>query len=210
MADSISLPITDENLSLTEALQNMKEAGRSGLVWRKQSTEFSLITAADVLRGRKARAKRLEDLPGKRIHVYTASELETVKLTEKKWHPARSVQPYAVPDLVGGHKHKAERIRVSSVEVIGKTAPGEHYVDIEPLLTHLSSKGTDYGIFASSEPTGDHNLLLFTSDPEYRSMLEPGPADCYCPIPKCPRGGSRGEKCPKHRLPFDCGKENQG
>ena len=160
MVDSISLPITDVNLSLSEALQNMKRAGRSGLVWRRQSTEFSLITAADVVRGRRAKAKRLEDLPSKRIHVYTPAELLGIEALETGRHSQRRTRSRTAPDFLGVLGHPTTGMRALNVEVIGKTGSRRPYVDTKSLSIHL--KGQHYGIFAAADLIGAQSCVVHT------------------------------------------------
>jgi len=65
---TIALPLVDSDASLDDALAMMREASRSGLVWRRSPNEFVLYTAARVvLQKREHDARFLHDLVGQAI-----------------------------------------------------------------------------------------------------------------------------------------------
>jgi hypothetical protein len=68
--DTITLPMVDTDVSLKDALKTMKDAGRSGIVWQKNSREFVLYTAARVVVGTsKKHGQSLLDLQGENVNT---------------------------------------------------------------------------------------------------------------------------------------------
>ncbi len=67
--ESITLPMILTDLSLEDAFDTMKSAGRSGIVWQKSPDEFRLYTAADVVVNIASGETHLGQLPGEEVEL---------------------------------------------------------------------------------------------------------------------------------------------
>jgi hypothetical protein len=67
--DSIALPMVESDVTLEQAFEVMKTAGRSGIVWRKRPTEFVLYQARNVVIGLAGAAQRLSNVVGESVAV---------------------------------------------------------------------------------------------------------------------------------------------
>jgi hypothetical protein len=70
----ISLPMVDKDLSLKSAFEKMRAAGRSGIVWRKQGSEFRLFSAGQLaVEGQNK--EKLSDLDGVPIEIVNITDV---------------------------------------------------------------------------------------------------------------------------------------
>jgi hypothetical protein len=69
---TISLPMVQTDITLDDAISRMKQAGRSGVVWRRTPSEFVMYKASDIVIAKsksKRRVTKLSELLGQNIET---------------------------------------------------------------------------------------------------------------------------------------------